>query len=373
VTYRFHVPGIPHTATNKDYLCCAFTQKVLNLCKMLCSRGHTVIHYGNELSLVRCTEHVTVTAEGDIGPPELSGKFDQNSPTYHKFYAGCIDAISQRKQPRDFLLCMWGSGHKPIADAHPDLIAVEPGIGYPGGHFANFKVFESYALLHAYYGLEAVASGNKLGWYNVVIPNYYDIADFEVETHKSQDLLFLGRRLMDNGAGKGIDIAIDVAKAANRRLIIAGPGAARPFPEHVHAVGFLDLDARKHWLSRARALLAPSLFIEPFCGASVEAMLCGTPVVSSDWGAFAENNIHGITGWRCRTFEQFVWAVNAGIDQLSPRQIGDYASEQFSLERVGEMYEEYFWSVMNVFTGAGWYEPKSNRYELDWLWREPIS
>ena len=38
----------------------------------------------------------------------------------------------------------------------------------------------------------------------------------------------------------------------------------------------------------------------------------------------------------------------------------------FTLEKVGSMYEEYFQNVLNVHTGGGWYEP-SNRQNLEWL------
>lgn len=37
--------------------------------------------------------------------------------------------------------------------------------------------------------------------------------------------------------------------------------------------------------------------------------------------------------------------------------------ENFSLERVGDMYDKYFTDVYNVYTGQGWYE--KNAYGID--------
>ena len=356
---RFHILGIPHTASNRDWLCCAFTQKVIKLCAMLKARGHYVIHYGNAASDVHCDEHVSVTASDDVGPPEDYLSFDQDSRVYKIFHHAAIAAIEKRKQPHDFLLCMWGHGHRPVAEAHSDLLVVEPGIGYARGHFAPFKVFESYALLHAFYGLDGVETPGKLKWYDVVIPNYFDPADFEFRYDKEDFLLFLGRVIY----GKGVQIAVEIARAAAMKLVVAGPGEY----DGVETIGPINAEQRRDLLARAKALIAPSTYAEPFCGTVTEAHFSGTPAITSDWGAFAENNLHGITGFRCRTYEHFVWAVN-NIDRISPEQCRAFAEQNFTMDRISEMYDEYFWSVMAIATGKGWYEMRQ-RQDLDWLTR----
>ena len=365
---RFHVLGIPHTASNKKYLCCAFTQKVVNMCALLTARDHTVFHYGNALSTVACTEHVTVTGAEDIGPPEQSGNYDVQSPIYQKFHNVAVGEIEKRKRERDMILCFWPT-HKTICDAHPNLIAIEAGIGYPAGHFAPFKVFESYAMLHAFRGIEAVGTaGGNTWWYEVVIPNYYDPDDFEFGKGDGGYLLFLGLRTI-GGDGKGIHIADQIAKAAGQKLIIAGPGTyENSAAEHIAMVGFATLEKRKQLLAGAKALLAPSLFVEPFCGVATEAMMSGTPVISTDWGAFAENNLHGVTGYRCRNFEQFLWAVE-NIDRIDRLDCRRWASANFSIEAVAPMYEEFFNLVASRFTQGGWYEPNPMRANLNWLVR----
>jgi glycosyltransferase involved in cell wall biosynthesis len=364
---RFHILGLPHTVTSPEYNACAYTQKVLKFGKMMGLLGHKIIHYGHEDSDLICNEHVTVTTNEDLkiayGNYDWRNnfyKFDVNDHAYKTFYRNAIAEIGKRKEKNDFILPFWGSGVRPVCDAHPDMICVEPGIGYAGGHWARWKVFESYAIMHAYYGMESV-SECKQDWYDVVIPNYFDPIDFSYSGEKDDYFLYMGRVY----SGKGVHVAIQVTEKLGEKLIIAGQKPDdMTFPDNVEFVGYANVDKRRRLLARARGLFAPSLYNEPFGGVQIEAMMSGTPVISTDWGAFSENNLHGITGYRCRTFDHFLWAAR-NIKNISPINCATWASN-FSIYNIANLYEEYFNNVLNVYTGKGWYE-ESNRANHGWL------
>lgn len=360
--FTLHVLGVPHTKTTPEFNGCAFTAKVLKFCRMMHQRGHRVIHYGHQDSTVECTEHVTVTnnsdleaAYGDYRWQELgfAHYYDINDSVHKTFHANCIKEIDKRKSPNDILLCFWGWGHKAIADAHPDLIAIEPGIGY-GGAWARWRVYESHSVMNCLAGPRSVSECHQ-DWYHRVIPNYFDTDDFDYSEHKDDYILYLGRIY----SGKGVDIAIDATREAGKQLIIAGQGTLKSMgytstPDHVVEVGYADPDRRRQLLSRARALFIASRYAEPFGGVQVEAWMSGTPVVSPDWAAFAEYNRHGVTGYRCHTFRDFVQAIDT-VDQLRPRDCLEH-SGQFTFDSVAPQYERYFQDVTDVYTGSGWYQ-----------------
>lgn len=360
---RFHILGLPHTVSSRDYVACAYTQKAVKFGKMMVARGHEVIHYGHEDSDLICTEHVPVTTNKDLeiayGSYDWRNnffKFDVSDHAYQTFYKNAIREVGKRKKKFDFILPFWGAGVRPVCDAHPDLICVEPGIGYAGGHWARWKVFESYAIMHAFYNMEGVGMC-KSDWYNVVIPNYFDLEEFTFEPEKKEDYyLFLGR-VYD---GKGVNIAVEVTEKIGAKLIIAGQNPEnRKFPDHVEFVGYADVETRKHLMSRAKASFIASMYVEPFGGVQIENLISGTPTITTNWGAFTENNPHGLTGYRCNTFDDFVSAA-LSVDKIDPYVCRSYG-EQFSLENVAPRYEKFFQDVLNVYGGGGskgegWYE-----------------
>ena len=262
---RFHVLGLPHTVTSKEFNACAYTQKVVKFGTMMTSRGHEVIHYGHEDSVLDCAEHVSVLTNEDFAKSYGSHdwrktffKFNTSDHAYQTFYANAIREVGLRKQKHDFILPFWGSGVRPICDAHPDLIVVEPGIGYAGGHWARWKVWESYAIYHAFCGMGAVGQCQQDN-YSVVIPNYFDIDDFTFNDQKEDYFLYLGRVY----SGKGVDIAIDATRRAGVKLVVAGQKeAGYTFPPHVEYVGYADVPRRKELMSKAKASFLPSPHVE---------------------------------------------------------------------------------------------------------------
>jgi len=298
----------------------------------------------------------TVTKYGSHDWRKKFFKFDVNDNAYQTFHKNAITEIQKRKQKNDFLLPFWGYGVKAICDAHEDMIVVEPGIGYAGGHWAKWKVFESYAIYHAYCGLQNVGQCNQ-SWYDVVIPNYFDLNDFEYSDKKEDYFLYLGR-VYD---GKGVHVAIQAAEKAGVKLVIAGQKDENfKIPSSVEYIGYADIDTRKKLMKYAKASFIPSMYVEPFGGVQIENLLSGTPTITTDWGCFAENNIHGITGYRCRTMGDFISAIK-NIDKIKPSDCRKWG-ENFSLESVGAMYEKYFQDVLNVYTGNGWYSGESELF-----------
>ena len=381
---RFHILGIQHTKTNKKFSPCPFTQHTRLLCKILTEAGHTVYHYGGEGSDPVCTENVNVlndrTYDSLYGSNYLYGK-DYWKQTFfltqldnyviREFNKNAIDEINKRKQKNDFLLCTYGNRHKIIADAvGDDMIVVEPGIGHSRA-FAPYKVFTTYNWMHYFYGFKNRGKEDENDLLSpffhppltdAVISYPFDLEDYVFSEEKDDYYFFIGR-LLDT---KGLGVAINTVKEIGGKLLVAGQGDFNYSENFIQYVGVVDIKKRTELMSRAKATFVPTLNNEPFGMVVVESLLSGTPVITTDFGSFPEIVPHGKVGYRCRTFDEFIWAAK-NITKIKPRDCREYAEANFSCERVLEKLERYFTIIHKYHQNKTWLYRYDDVNDINWL------
>ena len=365
--HTFHILGVSHSKTSKEYCCDAFSQKIRLLCKMLTEKGHTVYHYGTEGSDPICGKNVNVLSHKTFA--KVHEQYDWRkdgfkiAPTCEanvEFDKNAIIEINKRSNKNDFLLCSFGVQHKHIADNCKDLIVVESGIGYENT-FAPHRVFETYAWMHFLYGKE----GRNLNplMYDAVIPHYYDLDDFIYSEKKEDYYFFIARQT----PLKGLEVAVKCVEAVGGRLLVAGQGQPTVKSDCIEYLGVVGIEERAKIMAKAKAVFVPSLYVEPFGQTQVQALLAGTPIITTDFGAMTEVNKHGVTGYRCRTLEQFIWATK-NISNIDPSDCRMHGMK-YSLANVYIKYEEYFNMLHRLYTSGkeGWYQKNDERTNLDWL------
>lgn len=343
----------------------AFSTKTVKMAKILKELGHHVIFYGVEGSEVECDEFVQVLSKETLvkayGPwdPETVYPCIWGDYAHRMFNKNVIAEINQRKRFGDFLLCTHGTYQKPIAEAVRLNETVEIGVGYTGS-FAKFRVFESQFQMNWSYGAEGKSDGD---FYNCVIPGYFDPLDFTYSAVKEDYYLYLGRVIQR----KGVLIARDVCKHLGKKLIVAGFGDKGPGPDgetfkeirndpNVEYVGFADVEKRRQLLSKAKAVFMPTTYLEPFGYVAIEAGFSGTPVITTDFGAFPETVEDGINGYRCRTFKEFVNAVkNIEADNIKSSWCRGWAMGHFTMEAAVPKYKRFFDQILDLY-GKGWYK-----------------
>jgi glycosyltransferase involved in cell wall biosynthesis len=187
-------------------------------------------------------------------------------------------------------------------------------------------------------------------FYDEVIPNYFDVDDFPFSGEKDDYYLYIGRLI----SRKGIEIAVKACEAAGKRLVIAGNQGDVPTGPNIEYVGLVGVEKRGQLMSRAQAVFVPTIYVEPFGGVSVEAMLCGTPVICTDWGAFVENVKDGVDGFRIRTLGEAIWAMEK-CKTLDYEKIARRARNRFSTFVIKYRYQDYFDKLRGLWTpGQDW-------------------
>ncbi|HTL11534.1 MAG TPA: glycosyltransferase family 4 protein [Bdellovibrionota bacterium] len=172
----------------------------------------------------------------------------------------------------------------------------------------------------------------------------------EYEPKSGGYLAFLGRISPE----KGLDRAIEIAAAAGLPLKIAAKvdpsevhyyeSVIRPLIQkhpNVEFVGELGDTLKFGFLKKARALLFPICWPEPFGLVLIEAMACGTPVVAFKNGSTPEIVEDGRNGFLVNTIEDAVQCVRS-IDRVDREECRRIWEKRFSIKRCVASYVNVF-------------------------------
>ncbi|MEZ5246551.1 MAG: glycosyltransferase family 4 protein [Acidimicrobiales bacterium] len=187
--------------------------------------------------------------------------------------------------------------------------------------------------------------------YAATIHHGIDLDTFAVHPDPGEHLLFFGRIHPD----KGTAVAIDVARRANRPLVIAGiiqdegyfAEEVAPYidGEAVRFLGPVDAADRAQVLGSAHALLHLIDFDEPFGYSVVEAMACGTPVVAYDRGSMTELIDHATTGFVVHDADGATRAIDL-VDTLDREAIRASVLDRFGVAAMVDKYVAVYRAVV---------------------------
>lgn len=320
---------------------------------MMKSLGYTIILYGSEENEAPCDELVTVVTKFEqkklLGNSQYQyAGFDNKFKLWELTNSRTIEEIKKRKQKNDFICTIGGTSQKAVADAHHDLYCVEYSIGYLGS-FSSYRVYESESWRHYSNGAQNIPEGR---FFDATIPYFFDPSDFEFRAVKEPFALYVGRLT----ARKGLAIACDAAQRAGVQLKVIGHGDTNLVTHGAEYLGVLSEAERNDWMSRASCLMAPTQYIEPFGSTAVEAQMCGTPVITTDFGGFTETVEEGKTGFRCNYLGEFIEALGK-VWELDPHYIRRRAVDKYSMDSVKYQYEKYF-NRLALLRTKGWYAVK---------------
>ncbi|MFF9094109.1 glycosyltransferase [Streptomyces sp. NPDC014802] len=169
---------------------------------------------------------------------------------------------------------------------------------------------------------------------------------------------------------KGMHLAIDATVAAGREIELAAKCSAPA--EHacfeaenkprlgpgVEWLGEVTGERKKELPARARCLLFPLPWEEPFGRVMIEAMTCGTPVVTLRRGSIPEVVVDGVTALVRDDVTELPEAVEA-VGALDPRACREHVVAHVQPETMAAGHEAVYRKVIDAAAGPGPIAPRS--------------
>jgi glycosyltransferase involved in cell wall biosynthesis len=186
-----------------------------------------------------------------------------------------------------------------------------------------------------------------------VIHHGVDASAFPVGDGRGGYCLFLGRMSPDKGPHR----AIEACRKAGVPLFMAAKmrepwerayfdaEVAPHLGEDVRYLGEVPHEEKLALLGDAMALINPIRWHEPFGLVMIEALACGTPVISYPEGAAPEIIEHGRTGFLCDDESEMADAIGR-VEEISRAACRAAVEGYFSVERMVNEHVDLFEQIL---------------------------
>ena len=189
--------------------------------------------------------------------------------------------------------------------------------------------------------------------------NGINLSKFKYNSAPKKHLVWLGRLDPEKGA----HLAIQAAKKCKVSLRIGGIADTEPRKKYLNKyikphlkskyitfVGEVARKDRSNFLNQAIAFLNPIQWEEPFGLVMIEAMACGTPVISFKRGSASEVVKHNKTGYLVNNVNQMVQAIRK-IDQIKRQDCLQWVENKFTTEKMAREYVKIYKKMIKKYKG----------------------
>lgn len=194
--------------------------------------------------------------------------------------------------------------------------------------------------------------------YIATVYNGVDTDIFACSDEHDDFLLAAGRIVPE----KGIKEAIQAAQASDSRLLIIGPiypDSQEYFDQYIKPhlnekilyLGFVEHEQMVRYFQKAKALLMPVQWEEPFGLTMAEAMSCGTPVIAFRRGSVPEIVVDKKTGYIVDSVADMAMAIKK-IHKIKAKDCRARVEENFSITIMVDGYEAAFKEIIGRFKAA---------------------
>jgi glycosyltransferase involved in cell wall biosynthesis len=184
---------------------------------------------------------------------------------------------------------------------------------------------------------------NSFGENGPVVYPGIDISKYSFRKDKEDYFIYFGRI----APIKGVHIVITIAKRIGINLKIAGHEGFFAYDKEyikmikemcsgkIEYIGSVSFNEKIDLLSHAKGFLFYPLWLESFGITVVESLLCGTPIITRNFGGPAEQVEHEVSGYLCSSPNEMEEYIKK-IDNILPencRKRGEYfSSERMALD-----------------------------------------